>query len=114
MLAISSRTRAHRVSNWRSRRGIQPIEQTLRDVLLLAQDGAAGRFRRVPGEHGFNAHGADQIEGLLERHSVALQARDAIGNAAGLRRARIVEILTAAADQHADDDIVLRARQILA
>jgi len=32
--------------------GIQAIEQPLRDVLLLAQDGTPGRLRRMRGEHG--------------------------------------------------------------
>ncbi len=77
---------------------IQPIEQVVRDVLLLAQDRAPGGFGRMPREHRLDAHGGDQFQCLLQRHSVALQSRDAIRDAAGLRGARIVEILPAPAN----------------
>jgi hypothetical protein len=75
------------------RGGIVPVQQVMRDVLLLAQDGASGRFGRMPGEHRLDAHGSNQFQRLLEGHPAALQARDAISDAAGLRCARIVEVL---------------------
>ena len=75
MLVTSSRTRAHkRVQLGGGRPWDVPFEQVMRDVLLLAQYRAAGRFGRVSREHGFDAHGADQCEDLLQRQSGALQA----------------------------------------
>ena len=50
-----------------------------------------------PGEHRLDAHGADQFQRLGQRHAVALQARNAIRDAARLGGARIVEILAAPA-----------------
>jgi hypothetical protein len=48
-------------------------------------------------EDGFDAHGGDQRQHLIERKSLAPQACDAIRDPAGLGRARVVEVLPAAA-----------------
>ena len=78
---------------FRSRRGrIQPVEQILCDVLLLAQDGAARRLGRMAHEYRLNAHRTDQFECALECHAITVKPHDAIGNTAGLRRARIIEV----------------------
>ena len=95
---LEPNTRPQRIAFRRRQARVVPVEQVLRDVLLFAQDRAPGRFGRMPREHGFDAHGGDQFERLRKRHSVAMQARDAIRDAAGLRCARVVEILAAPAD----------------
>ncbi len=78
-------------------RGIEPVEQPLGDVLLLSQDRPPRRLGGMRGEYRLDAHRSDQRERPLERETLALEARDAFGYAAGLQRARVVEVLAAAA-----------------
>ena len=65
MLVISRRTRAHkRIELGARRAGILTVEQILRDVLLLAQDRAAGGFGRMCREHRLDAHRSNQFAAL--------------------------------------------------
>ena len=94
---LEPHARPQRIELRDHQRGIEPVEQTLGDVLLLAQDRPARRLGRMRGEYRLDAHRSYQRERLLERKPLALEARDAFGDAAGLHGARIVEVLPAAA-----------------
>ncbi len=76
---------------------VGPLQQVMRDVLLLAQNGASRGFGRMCREHRLDAHLADELHGLRQRHPGALQAADAIGDAARLRGARIAQVFAAPA-----------------
>src|SRR6185437_15929726 len=69
----------------RRERRIQPIEKELRDVLLLAQDRAAGALRGVRSEHGLDAQAADERQHVIERQTLFLQMRERRLHAARLR-----------------------------
>src|SRR5580692_9465645 len=77
--------------------GVQPIEEVLRDALLLAQDGAPGGLGRMRRKARLDADGADERKRLLERVSLLFQARDGFRDASGLGGAGVGEVLAAAA-----------------
>ncbi len=88
--------RAHVVGR---ERGIEAVEQKLRDVLLLAQDGAAGGFGRMRREHGLDVQLPDELQHILELQPFDLQPRQGILHATGLRANAVLdEVLAAAAD----------------
>ena len=78
-------------------RRIEPAEQQLRDLLLLAQHRAPGRFGRMRGEHRLDPDLDHEAADLVEREPLRLEPASRPRHAAGLRRA-FVEILAAAAD----------------
>ena len=45
---------------------VEPVEQVLRDPLLLAQERAAGRLHGMRGEHRLDAQPAEQRQHLLQ------------------------------------------------
>ena len=81
----------------RGPRRVEPADQQAGDALLLAQQRAARRFRRMRGKDRFDAQLAEQRHDLLERVAAGLQPREALLESAGLRSAAVVHVLATAA-----------------
>ena len=78
-------------------RGIEALEQVVRDALLLAQQRAAIGFGGMRGEYRLDRQTLDEIERLGERPAVRLQSGDCVLDAAGLRPLAVLEEVVAAA-----------------
>ncbi len=76
---------------------IGTVQQLMRNVLLLAQDGAPCGFGGMRREYRLNAHVTDELQRLFKRHAAALQPSDAIGDSARLRCAGIAQVFAAPA-----------------
>jgi hypothetical protein len=75
----------------RCERGVETVEQQVRQPQLLAQDGAPGRFGGVRHEHRLDAQRADECKHLLARMPRGLEPTDGVSDASGLGTARIVQ-----------------------
>ena len=76
---------------------VEPLEQALRDALLLAQQRAAARLGGVRGEHRLDGQAADELEHLGGAQAPRLECRDRVLDAAGLRPLAVLEEVVAAA-----------------
>jgi hypothetical protein len=78
---------------------VEPLEQALRDALLLAQQRAAARLGGMRREHRLDRERADQLEHLLRAEARGFERADGILDAARLRALAVLEeVIAAAAD----------------
>ena len=88
-----------RVALVRRKRRVAALEQQCRKALLTAQDRAPGRLHRVGQKDRLNRQLTQQLQDLLEAQAGALELRERVLHAPGLRPLGILlQVLAAPAD----------------